>query len=256
MDTEWPAGVQDLPEGGRGPMLLTQPADLGCMVEPRIFTVVLGHLGQDPAEFWTPARRLAPATRHPDLSAEGTALHNSNYSYYEYSIVMTIITLEAVLASWPRDQTLCRADRHTFASRPLASDAPCLTSVFSSAKRDEAVEGCQFPLAAPRGGAAQGGVLARLVGSELPPQERRPCDAAMGWEGGASLSPPGSLGTINSRPPGLQHLPVGSRPLDWQLWHFNPKVVLTKLGTGYFSKLQRCEWDGLPILGASLVAQL
>ena len=123
------AGVQDLPEGARGPMLLTQPADLGRTVEPLIFSVVLGQLGQDPAEFWTPARHLAPVTRHPDLSAEGTALHSSNYSYYEYSIVMTIITLEAVLASWPRGQTLCQADRHTFASRPLASDTPSLTSV-------------------------------------------------------------------------------------------------------------------------------
>lgn len=167
-------------------MLLTQPADLGCTVEPRIFTVVLGRLGQDPAEFWTPARHLAPATRHPDLSAEGAALHSSNYSYYEYSILMTIITLEAVLASWPRDQTLCQADRHTFASRPLAGDVPSLTSVFSSANRDEVVEGCQFPRAAPWGGAAQGGGLARLVGPELRPQERRPCDAAMGWGAGGA----------------------------------------------------------------------
>ena len=47
MDTEQPAGVQDPPEGGRGPVLLTQPADSGCTVEPRIFTVVLGRLGQD-----------------------------------------------------------------------------------------------------------------------------------------------------------------------------------------------------------------
>ena len=78
------------------------------------------------------------------------------------------------------------------------------------------------------------------------------------WVGGGvgSLIPPGSQGTVNSRPPGLQHLPVGSRPLNWQLWHFNLKAVLTKSGTGHFSKLQRCEWDGLPILGASLVAQL
>lgn len=187
------AGVQDLPEGARGPMLLTQPADLGRTVEPLIFSVVLGQLGQDPAEFWTPARHLAPVTRHPDLSAEGTALHSSNYSYYEYSIVMMIITLEAVLASWPRGQTLCQADRHTFASRTLASDTPSLTSVFSSAKRDEVVEGCQL-WAAPRCGAAEGGVLARLVGTELWPQERRPWDAAT-W---GSLSPPGSHGTINS----------------------------------------------------------
>ena len=210
MDTERPAGVQDPPEGGRGPVLLTQPADSGCTVEPRIFTVVLGRLGQDPAESWTPARRLAPATRHPDLSAEGTALHSSNYSYYEYSIVMTIITLEAVLASWPRDQTLCRADRHTFASRPLASDAPCLTSVFSSAKRDEAVEGCQFPRAAPRGGAAQGGVLARLVGPELRPQERRPCDAAVGWGGRGEPEPTGLPGDRQFR------APWAAAPACWQ----------------------------------------
>lgn len=77
------------------------------------------------------------------------------------------------------------------------------------------------------------------------------------WGGGrGEPEPTGSQGTINSRPPELQHLPLGSRPLDWQLWHFNLKAVLTKSGTGYFSKLQRCEWDGLPILGASLVTQL
>lgn len=206
------AGVQDLLEGARGPTLLTQPADLGCTVEPHIFSVALGRLGQDPAEFWTPARHLAPVTRHPDLSAEGTALHSSNYSYYEYSIIMTIITVEAVLASWPRDQTLCQEDWHTFASRTLASDMPSLTSVFSSAKRDEVVEGGQFPRAAARGGAAQSGVLARLVGTEPWPQGRRPWDTAT-W---GSLSPPGSQGTISSKFPGLQHLPAGGRPLGWQ----------------------------------------
>lgn len=41
MGTEW-LPVQDLPEGGRDPMLLTQPADSGRMMGPHIFSVVLG----------------------------------------------------------------------------------------------------------------------------------------------------------------------------------------------------------------------
>ena len=61
---------------------------------------------------------------------------------------MMVITLKAVLARWPGDQTLCQADWHTLAARLSAGDVTSLASVSSSAKWDEVVERRQFPRAA------------------------------------------------------------------------------------------------------------
>lgn len=96
MGIEEAAGVQDLPKGARGPTLLTRPADLGCTVEPHIFSVVLGRLGQGPCrEVLDTSQAPGPSDTPPRPVCRGTALHSSNYSYYEYSIIMTIITVEA-----------------------------------------------------------------------------------------------------------------------------------------------------------------